>query len=128
MDVIEKFRDTTVLEGRVERIALETGNVVGGAEEALLTMGTSRVYRFRLRHPWLYGIIAFIIGGGFISVFTMTTYTNWVYQSINLKVALYQVVFGGLGGGVVAVILAFAYTAAIRPTLPAMRSDGVITR
>ncbi len=101
--------------------ATATVRVVGGAvirgERKAVTLSTSRLVRFRVRHPFLYGLIAFVAGGGIVSLFTMSTYTNWAYQSIDLKVALYQVVFGGLGGGIALLVLAFLYAADIRQTL-----------
>ncbi len=109
-----------------QTIALRLGQAATAVEETAIDLGTSRVYRFRRRHPVVYGLAAFILGSGFIAVFTMTTYKDWAYQSIDLKVALYQIIAGGLGGGIVAVMLAFAYTRAIRPTLPPMRAAGVI--
>jgi len=128
MDTIETTRAPAVQQGLSEPIALELGNAIGSAEKAVLTTGTSRVVRFRMRHPWLYGIMAFIIGGGFIAVFTMTTYKDWAYDGINLKLAFYQTLFGGLGGGIATVVLAFAYTGTIGKTLPAMKSTGAIKR
>jgi hypothetical protein len=86
-------------------------------EQRVLFRAPLAFARFGERHPWLLGLIAFVVGGGAVSFFTMTTYANWAYQSIDLKVALYQVVAGGVGGGVVAMILAFAYARTIRATL-----------
>jgi hypothetical protein len=128
MDALETNRESVMPRGRSEQIALELGNAVGGAEQAVLTAGTSRVYRFRRRHPWLYGIITFMIGGGFIAVFTMTTYKNLAFEGVNLKAAMYQIIFGGLGGGIATVILAFAYAGTIGKTLPAMKLSSVIKR
>lgn len=113
-------------EGVIPKAALKLSEASASVEATLLNVSTNRIYRFRVRHPWVYGLIAFIIGGGAIAVFTMTTYKNWAYQSIDLKVALYQIIFGGLGGGIVAVALAFGYTAAVSPTVPALRASGLI--
>jgi hypothetical protein len=92
--------------------------------EPAIDLGTNPIARLRLRHPYLYGLAAFILGGGFISFFTMTTYTNWAYEGVNLATAMYQIVFGGLGGGIVSVILAFAYAGSIRQTREPMKSNG----
>jgi protein-S-isoprenylcysteine O-methyltransferase Ste14 len=89
----------------------------GSADDKAIGLITSPVYRFRVRHPMLYAAIAFVLGGAVVGLFTMTTYTNWAFEGIDLKTAFYQVIFGSLGGGIVLVILAFAYTATIRPTL-----------
>jgi hypothetical protein len=70
---------------------------------------THPVYRLRMRHLFAYGLIAFVIGPAALGLLTMTTYGTWAYEGINLKTALYQVIFGSLGGGNVAVVLAFAY-------------------
>ncbi len=67
-----------------------------------------------------------MIGGGLMSIFTMSTYANWVYQSIDLVTVFYQVLLGGLGAGIVCVILAFAYTATIGRTLEPMHEAGII--
>jgi len=98
---------------REDSIALALGEAISTIEEGAINLGTNRIYRFRLRHPVLYGLIAFILGGGFISIFTMTTYTNWAYEGIDLTTAFYQVVLGGLFGGLITVILAFAYAGTI---------------
>jgi hypothetical protein len=69
---------------------------------------------------------AFIAGGALATLFVAITFLQTTYDSPDLKAALYETVIGGLGGGLAAVILAFAYTAAIRPTLGAMQSAGII--
>jgi hypothetical protein len=103
--------------------ALALGNAVATAEEAAIDLGTNRIYRLQARHPYLYGLAAFILGGGIVSIFTMTTYVNWTYEGVNLTRAVYQVVLGGLGGGIVFVILAFAYARSVKPTLGTMESN-----
>jgi hypothetical protein len=128
MEVFDSSREIAASEGPARPIIQGVGNTVIAAEDAVLTGGTSRLYQFRVRHPWIYGIAAFMLGGGFVAVFTMTTYKNWVYESINLKVALYQVVFGGLGGGIVAVILAFALAGVLGNTFPSMPSAEMTKR
>ena len=55
-------------------VALATGETVATAEKAALDLGTNRVYRFRLRHPFVYGLIAFILGGGLVAFATLLTY------------------------------------------------------
>jgi hypothetical protein len=124
MDVIEGSRE----ERRTQRPQRALEKTVLGAEQAALTVGTSGVYRFRAGHPWLYGIIAFFLGGAVVSAFIISGYSNWVYEGINLKVALYKLVVGGVAGGIVGIILAFAVTRVFRTTLPALRSAGVIKR
>jgi hypothetical protein len=117
--------DETVREERhgrgVRHAGLTVAEAVGGAimsaEDATLDISTNRLLRFRMRHPKVYGLLAFIIGGGVVALFTMSTYANWAYQSVDLRTALYQVVLGGLFGGLVLLALAFAYAAAIRSTL-----------
>jgi hypothetical protein len=121
MELIKTTGEPTVRRRgeRSQQSALEPGNAASSSEKVLLTGVTSRIYHFRTRHPWLYAMIAFFVGGGLVAIFTATTYENWSYESIDLTTALYQVVFGGFGGGIVTVILAFAYAAAIRTTIPA---------
>jgi hypothetical protein len=102
------------------------GEVEAKREKTALDPATNGVYRFRSRHPWLYGLGAFIVGGALAALFVAIPYLRTTYDSPDLKAALYETVFGGLGGGLAAVALAFAYTAAIRPTLGAMQSGGVI--
>ncbi len=106
--------------------ALALGEAAATAEKKALELGTNRIYRVRLRHPFLYGLTAFILGGGFVSIFTMTTYENWAYEGINLTTAVYQVVLGGLCGGLVAVMLAFVYAGSIRRTREPMKRGGII--
>ena len=103
-----------------------SGEVEAKLEKSVLDSGTNGVYRFRSRHPWLYGLGAFILGGALAALFVTIPYLRTTYESPDLKAALYETVFGGLGGGLAAVALAFAYTAAIRPTLGAMQSGGII--
>jgi len=128
MDVIDKSRESTGADGLVDHSVRSVGNAVIVADEALLTFATSRVYRFRARHPWLYGMIAFVLGGGLVAIFTMSTYKNWAYESIDLTIVLRQVILGGLGGGIVAIVLAFAYANTVRDTMPAMRSRAELKR
>jgi hypothetical protein len=98
-------------------LPLAIGEAAAKVETGAIRLATRRVYEFRTRHPWVYGLTAFILGGGFIGVFTMTTYTNWAFEGIDLKTAVYQVVFGSLGGGIAAVVLAFAYARTVRETI-----------
>ncbi len=111
---------------RAGGIPLAVGQAASKAEETALGLGTNRIYWFRVRHPFVYGWAAFLIGGGIVALFTMTTYKNWSYEGVNLVAAFYEVVLGGLGGGIAAVLLAFAYTRSIRPTLAPMKADHVI--
>jgi hypothetical protein len=120
MDVMEKATGNSKAS-----LPLVLGEREARLEQAALTLGTSRVYRFRRNHPRWYALIAFVLGGGFTTLFTMSTYTNWVYQSIDLQAAVDQIVLGGLGGGIVMVIAAFAYAATLRPTLAPMQEGGV---
>lgn len=105
--------------------ATALGEVEAKLETGALGLGTNRVYRFRSRHPWIYGLGAFIAGGALAVLFVAIPYLRTTYESPDLEAALYETVIGGLGGGLAAVVLAFAYTAAIRPALGAMRSGGV---
>ncbi len=91
------------------------GEMEQRAEDASINLASTGVYRFRQRHPVWYGLIAFFIGGGAVAIFTMTTYRNWVFEGVNLTAAVYQVVIGGLIGGIVVALLAFAYAAMLRP-------------
>jgi hypothetical protein len=95
-------------------------------ETAALGVGTNGVYRFRSRHPWLYGLVAFIAGGALAALFVAIPYLRTTFDSPDFKAALYEILIGGLGGGLAAVASAFAYTAAIRPTLGAMQASGII--
>jgi hypothetical protein len=107
---------------REDSIALSIGKAISTVEAGAINLGTNRIDRFRLRHPVLYGFIAFVLGGGLVSIFTMTTYTNWAYEGIDLTTAVYQVVLGGLSGGIAAAILAFAYAATVGRTREGIRS------
>jgi hypothetical protein len=100
------------------------GGAVMSAEDIALALSTSRLVRFRIRHPKVYGLLAFFIGGGVVALFTMSTYANWAYQSVDLRTALYQVVLGGLFGGLALLAAAFAYAAAIRSTLTQPRDTA----
>nr|WP_294530785.1 hypothetical protein [uncultured Rhodopila sp.] len=106
-------------------VALAAGNAVGTAEKAALKLGTNRVYRFRLRHPFLYGLAAFIAGAGVVAAFILLSVLKTTYESPDLKAALYDLIIGGAGGGIAAVVLAFAYTGAIRQTLKPMQAAGL---
>jgi hypothetical protein len=107
-------------------VTLAAGETVATAEKAALDLGTNRVYRFRRRHPFVYGLIAFIIGAGLVALAIVLTYLKSTYESPDLKAALYDFIIGGTGGGIAAVVLAFAYTGAIRRTLEPMRAAGII--
>jgi hypothetical protein len=98
-------------------LPLAVGEAAAKVEAGIIRLATRRVYQFRVRHPWVYALIAFILGSSFIGVFTMTTYTNWEFEGIDLKTAIYQVVFGSLGGGIALVVLAFAYARTVRDTI-----------
>lgn len=105
--------------------AAALGETIANAEEKAIDFATRRVYRFRLHHPYLYGLAAFIVGGAVISIFTMTTYTNWAFEGVNLTTAVYQTLFGGLGGGVASAILAFGYAANVKGTRAPAKSAAV---
>jgi hypothetical protein len=79
------------------------------AEDGALSLMTSGVVRFGTRHPLIYAALAFIIGGGIVSLFTMSTYAWWVHYPIDVVTPLYQTVIGGVAGGIAMVIVAFAY-------------------
>jgi uncharacterized iron-regulated membrane protein len=108
-----------------QQAALAIAKKIATVEDKAINRGTKGIYRLRMRHPYLYGFAAFVLGGGLISIFTMTTYTNWAYEGVNLSTALHQIIFGGLGGGIVAVILAFAYAGSIGRTREGMTSTGI---
>ncbi len=107
-------------------VALAVGETVATAEKAALDLGTNRVYRFRLRHPFLYGLAALIAGAGVVAAFILLSFLRTTYESPDLKAALYSLIIGGTGGGIAGVALAFAYTGAIRQTLGPMQAAGVI--
>jgi protein-S-isoprenylcysteine O-methyltransferase Ste14 len=107
-------------------VALAVGETVATAEKAALDLGTNRVYRFRLRHPFLYGLAALIAGAGVVAAFILLSFLRTTYESPDLKAALYSLIIGGTGGGIAGVALAFAYTGAIRRTLGPMQAAGVI--
>jgi hypothetical protein len=109
-----------------DNTALALGQTVAKTEKAALDLGTNRVYRFRASHPGIYGLVAFILGSGVVALFILLTYLKSTFESPDLKVAMYDLVFGGLGGGIAAVLLAFAYTSSIRATLEPMKAGGVI--
>lgn len=109
-----------------QNIARTLGQRFASVEAWAIDLGSRRVYSLRLLHPWLYGLLAFVIGGFVVGSFTMTTYANWAYEGVNLRIAFWQVVGGSIGGGLANVILAFAYARTIRPTLPAMAASGII--
>jgi hypothetical protein len=102
------------------------GEVEAELETGALGLGTNGAYRFRSRHPWLYGLSAFVAGGALAALFVAIPYLRTTYDSPDLKAWLYETVIGGLGGGLAAVVLAFAYAAAVRPTLEAMQASGII--
>jgi hypothetical protein len=79
------------------------------AEATAIALATQGVGGFRTRHPWLYGIAAFVIGAGVAALFIMTAYKAWAFETIDLKAALDRVVLGGLGAGLASVALAFGY-------------------
>lgn len=113
-------------QGKDQRVALALGERISTVEDRAIGLATNRVYQFRVRHPALYGLAAFIIGGGLVTIFTITTYTNMAFEGVNMTTALHEVIFGGLGGGIASVLLAFAYTRTIGPTLGPLKSDGII--
>jgi hypothetical protein len=105
---------------------LAIGEAVGRTEQRFIDLVTNRVYRLRRHHPWLYGLLAFVIGSAVVALFTMSTYKSWSFVSIDLTTAFYQVLLGGLGGGIALMVLAFSHTRTIEPTLVPMRDQGII--
>lgn len=116
MPSIETKSPTARDNARKQPATLILGEAVATAEHQATELGTNRIYRLRLRHPYLCGLAAFILGGSLISIFTMTTYANWAFEGINLTTAVYQTVLGGLLGGIVTIILAFVYAGSVRRT------------
>lgn len=55
------------------------GQVKAKPEKTALDTGTNRVYRFRSRHPWIYGMGAFIIGGALATLFVAIPYFRTTY-------------------------------------------------
>ncbi len=101
---------------------------IGKMEIKNLKRSTNRVYQFRMRHPYLYAGIAFILGGGLVVAFGGSTYLHDTYTSPNMTVAFHDLLAAGIGGGIAAALLAFGYTSTIRPTLgPIDRMSGVTT-
>jgi hypothetical protein len=92
------------------------GRVEMAAEDSVLRLVIIGMPRFRDRHPIWYGALAFVIGGGIVALFTMSTYAWWVHYPIDVVTAVYQIVAGGLFGGVAAVLLAFATARTLRST------------
>ncbi|OYV40527.1 MAG: hypothetical protein B7Z80_04260, partial [Rhodospirillales bacterium 20-64-7] len=82
-----------------QNIARTLGQRFASVEAWAIDLGSRRVYSLRLLHPWLYGLLAFVIGGFVVGSFTMTTYANWAYEGVNLRIAFWQVVGGSIGGG-----------------------------
>ena len=107
-------------------IPLPRRKATSSAQKTSAAMNFHGIYWFRIRHPFVYGLSAFIIGGGFVAIFTMTTYKNWDFEGIDLVTAFYQIIAGGLGGGIITAALAFVYTGAIGPGIPPMKSANVI--
>ena len=97
------------------RVAERAGAAEQNAEDLVIGIATGGVYGFRLRHPFVYGLIAFIIGGGATAVAIASTYRNWTFEGVDLTTAVYQIVFGSLAGAIVLTLLAFAYAATMRP-------------
>jgi hypothetical protein len=93
---------------------LAIGRAGMAAEEIALRLFIFGVPRFRDRHPLWYGVLAFVIGGGVVALFTMSTYAWWVHYPIDVVTAVYQMIAGGLGGGIATVILAFAAASTLR--------------
>ena len=111
--------DTSGRRGRQteQDVPLAMGRTEAGVEAAAVRLGTNRVYRFRVQHPWVYGGIAFIIGAFLVGLFIASGYSSWSYQAINLVTASYALAFGMLCGGIVMALLAFAYALTVRPTI-----------
>ena len=82
--------DTSGRRGRQteQDVPLAMGRTEAGVEAAAVRLGTNRVYRFRVQHPWVYGGIAFIIGAFLVGLFIASGYSSWSYQAINLVTAV----------------------------------------
>ena len=106
--------------------AMAIGSTEAQVEDTALDDATNGVYRFRSRHPWIYGAGAFVLGGLLAAIFVAIPYLKTTYESPDLTVAFHHLVIGGLGGGVAAIILAFAYTGAVRRTYRT-RNAGAIS-
>ena len=78
-------------------------------EDAVVNTTTRRVHRFSINHPLAYYLLAFVIAGGLISGFTASTYVWWVNYPIDVVTAFYQMLIGGVCGGIVGVLLAALY-------------------
>ncbi len=109
------------------KLDLAAGEAAARAEAAAITVATDFVYRFRMNYPWLYAAIAFLIGAGLTGLIVTTTYRNWAFEGIDLETAFHHVIAGSIGGGIVMVILGFAYTRTIRPALGPMAAAKVTT-
>ncbi len=105
--------------------AMALGTAEARVEDAALEDATNGVYRFRSRHPWIYGAGAFVLGSLLAAIFVAIPYLKTTYESADLTVAFHRLVIGGLGGGVAAVILAFAYTGAVRRTYRSRNAGGI---
>ncbi len=111
-----------------QSLAMATGDRVAEVEDGVIRRGTAGVYRFRVRHPWVYGLIAYIIGSGLIAIVTVISYGSWAFQGVNLKAAVYELVGGAFAGGVVMVVLAFSYARTVRPTIVSTNDKWDLTR
>jgi hypothetical protein len=94
----------------------EVTRIEPALEDGIIRVMTRGVLGFSQRHPVWYGLIGFILGGGFVGVFVFTTYLRWTLFGIDVDfaTALYQLVGGGVGGGVVGVALFFLYARSLR--------------
>jgi hypothetical protein len=94
----------------------EVTRIEPALEDGIVHMMTSGVYRLSRRHPFWYGLIGFVVGGGLVGVFVLTTYLRWTLFAVDVDfaTALYQLVGGGLCGGAVGVALVFLYARSLR--------------
>jgi hypothetical protein len=87
------------------------------AEDGVIRLATQRLLHFRQRHPLLYGLIAFVLGGALVSLFVLSPYVAWLFDgyAVDYVTALRRLIVGGLGGGLAALVLAFLYARSLRP-------------
>jgi hypothetical protein len=107
--------------GKKPRVSPALSRIEPDVEDATVRVMTRGVLRFSRRHPFWYGLIGFVLGGGLVGVFVLTTYLRWTLYAVDVDFAteLYQLVGGGLGGGVVGVAVAFLYAASLRELVDA---------
>lgn len=100
---------------------LAVGKTAGRAEAKSLGGGDARRLPVSPSPPVAHGLGAFIVGVLLVAGIEVSTWLHYTYLSPDMAPWVPE----GIGGGIVMVILAFAYTGMMRPTFGSMRADGI---